>query len=48
HTFGSGLVQKGITLDAVSKLMGHSSVLVTQRYASAAESQWDAVRNALG
>ncbi|MHC3004171.1 integrase [Gordonia sp. GN26] len=48
HTFGSSLVQKGIPLDTVSKLMGHSSVLVTQRYASAAQSQWDAVRNALG
>ena len=48
HTYASRLVQSGVPLDTVSKLIGHSSVLVTQRYASAAESQWDAVRNALG
>ncbi len=47
HTYGSSLVQSGVPLDTVSKLMGHSSVLVTQRYASAAESQWNAVRAAL-
>lgn len=48
HTYASRLVQSGVPLDTVSKLIGHSSVLVTQRYASAAESQWDAVRGVLG
>ncbi len=48
HTYASGLVQAGVPLDTVSRLIGHSSVLVTQRYASAGESQWDAVRNVLG
>lgn len=48
HSYASRLVQSGVPLDTVSKLMGHSSVLVTQRYASAGESQWDAVRGVLG
>ena len=48
HSYASKLVQSGVPLDTVSKLMGHSSVLVTQRYASAGESQWDAVRGVLG
>lgn len=48
HSFASGLVQKGIGLDTVQALLGHSSVVVTQRYADAAQSQWDAVRGVLG
>jgi integrase len=32
HTFGSWLVQAGEPIFTVSKLMGHSSVLVTQKY----------------
>lgn len=48
HSYASGLVQSGVPIDAVSKLLGHSSLLTTQRYADAAESQWAAVRNALG
>lgn len=32
HTFGSRLVQKGVSIFKVSKWMGHSSVLVTERH----------------
>jgi integrase len=33
HTFASWLVQKGTPLYTVSKLMGHSSIRMTERYA---------------
>jgi integrase len=33
HTFASRLVMKGINLHTVSKLMGHKTLVVTQRYA---------------
>jgi integrase len=33
HTFATRLVQKGVDLYKVSKLLGHSSVTVTERYA---------------
>lgn len=33
HTFGSRLVQRGVDLYLVSKLMGHSDIRQTQRYA---------------
>lgn len=33
HTFGSRLVQRGVSLITVRDLMGHSSVTVTERYA---------------
>lgn len=48
HSWASSLVQKGVPIDTVSKLLGHSNLVTTQRYADAAESQWDAVRKALG
>ena len=48
HSWASSLVQKGVPIDTVSKLLGHSNLTTTQRYADAADSQWDAVRNALG
>lgn len=33
HAFGSFLVQRGVPLQAVSDLLGHSSTKMTQRYA---------------
>ena len=33
HTFASHLVMRGVALSAVQKLMGHSSIVVTERYA---------------
>lgn len=33
HTFASHLVMRGVPLRAVQELMGHSSIVVTQRYA---------------
>ena len=39
HTFASRLVRAGVDLYAVSKLLGHSSVEVTQRYAHLSPNQ---------
>lgn len=39
HTFASRLVQGGMSLYAVSKLLGHNSTAMTQRYAHLAPSQ---------
>lgn len=44
HTFASWLVQRGVSLQVVSNLLGHSSVRVTERYAPLAPEQG---RNAL-
>ena len=48
HTFASRLVQRGINIQAVSNLLGHSSLTVTTRYASLGQSQFDAIRDVLG
>jgi integrase len=37
HSFGSNLVQSGVDLYTVCRLMGHSSVAMTQRYAHLSE-----------
>jgi integrase len=39
HTFASWLVQDGVPLDRVSKLMGHKSLTMTMRYAHLAPNQ---------
>jgi integrase len=39
HTFASWLVQDGIPLDRVSKLLGHKSLTMTMRYAHLAPNQ---------
>jgi integrase len=39
HTFASWLVQDGVPLDRVSKLLGHKSLTMTMRYAHLAPSQ---------
>nr|WP_320194313.1 site-specific integrase [uncultured Desulfobacter sp.] len=45
HTFASWLVQGGVTLEVVSKLLGHSSLNMTMRYAHLAPSQAEAAVN---
>jgi integrase len=39
HTFASWLVQDGVPLDRVSKLLGHKSLTMTMRYAHLAPNQ---------
>lgn len=39
HTFASWLVQDGVKLEVVSRLLGHSSINITMRYAHLAPSQ---------
>ncbi len=39
HTFASRLVQKGVSIQTVSKLANHSSIAVTMRYAHLASEQ---------
>ena len=48
HTYASRLVQAGVPLMAVKELLGHASIVTTQRYAHLANTQWDAVRAVLG
>lgn len=44
HTYGSWLVQRGVPIETVSRLMNHSSITVTMRYAYLAPSNYhDAV-----
>ena len=45
HTFASRLIEEGVPLLHVSKLLGHSTILMTQRYSHASEdARHDAVR----
>lgn len=48
HTYCSLLVQSGVSLSQVSRLAGHSSTRVTERYADAADAQFGLVRDILG
>lgn len=44
HTFGSRLAQAGVPLNTISELMGHTSIVVTNRYAhQAPDNRRDAV-----
>lgn len=48
HTYASWLLQSGqVSIEALSELMGHSSIAVTQRYAHLADTQWGSVVEAL-
>jgi integrase len=47
HTFASRLVQKGVPLLAVSKLLGHASLTMTMRYAHLAPDDLDTAVAAL-
>ncbi|MFE3986537.1 tyrosine-type recombinase/integrase [Nocardia tengchongensis] len=48
HTYASHLLENGIPIEEVSRLLGHASITTTMRYAHRAKSQWDNVRAALG
>lgn len=47
HTYASWLLQAGIPIAEVSRLMGHSSITITERYAHLAPPKYDAVLEAL-
>jgi integrase len=47
HTYASDLIQNEITIEQLSKLMGHKSILTTMRYAHLADAGWAKVREVL-
>lgn len=47
HTYASWLIQEGVSLAEVGKLMGHETPLTTQRYAHLVDDASDAVHHAL-
>lgn len=47
HTYASWQVQAGVPLQQVQKLLGHSSLSVTERYARISDTGWQQVRDAL-
>lgn len=47
HTFASWLRQAGIDLEVVQELLGHASIVTTQRYSHLGTTQHEAVRAAL-
>lgn len=48
HTYASRLIEAGIPINEVARLLGHRSVTTTERYAHRAKDQWNRVRAALG
>lgn len=47
HTFASRLVQKGIPIQVVQKLMGHKTIQITMRYAKISDANMDAAISAI-
>ena len=47
HTYASWVIQDGGSLEELADLLGHSSILVTMRYAHLAQARWDGVRDIL-
>ena len=47
HTYASRLLRKNVSIQQLSKLLGHASVKTTERYMHLADSQWADVRRAL-
>ena len=37
HSFGTFLISEGIPIESIAKMMGHSGIKTTQRYAEVAE-----------
>lgn len=48
HTYGTRLAKQGVSLYAIQKVMGHSTQLMAAHYAKVEDSQFDAIRAALG
>lgn len=48
HSYATQLVRAGVPLDEVQRLLGHSTIAMTQRYADAGQSRWGDVRAVLG
>lgn len=49
HTYASWCIQSGkVTKDDLCQLLGHCSVIITERYAHLAGAHWDRVRAVLG
>jgi integrase len=48
HTYASWLVQNGVSIEEVPRLLGQASSVVTQRYAHLADTRKDSVLTALG
>jgi len=47
HTFATTLLRKGVTIDKISKLMGHSQIRETQIYAKLSSEALDGAMNVL-
>jgi integrase len=47
HTYASWIIQDGGTIEEVKELLGHSSIVVTQRYTHLAQTRWNGVRDIL-
>lgn len=48
HTYGSRLVQNGVDLYQVQRLMGHATLTMAAHYARLSDTHWSGVRKALG
>ena len=47
HTFATRLVQRGVPIDVVSRLLGHTNIQMTMRYAKRGNSDYDAALSVL-
>ena len=47
HTYASWLLQDGVSIEALSALLGHASIATTQRYGHLSSTQWGGVVAAL-
>lgn len=47
HTYASWLLQDGVSLEVVAKLLGHKNASVSERYGHLGSARWDDVRGVL-